>query len=44
MLPIGTSKYIAIIFYSAATQAFYNVEKPDAVGNWQAIIQFQVIF
>ncbi|MFB9076311.1 hypothetical protein ACFFLS_19430 [Flavobacterium procerum] len=32
------------LFYSAAAQAFYNIEKPDYVGNWQAIFQFQVIF
>ncbi|KAF2508658.1 hypothetical protein EYY60_16160 [Flavobacterium zhairuonense] len=32
------------LFYSAATQAFYNVEKPEYVGDWQAIFQFQVIF
>ncbi|WP_294960774.1 hypothetical protein [uncultured Flavobacterium sp.] len=38
---IGTKSKL---FYSAAAQGFYNVEKPDYVGNWQAIIQFQVIF
>ncbi|SFD48905.1 hypothetical protein [Flavobacterium phragmitis] len=32
------------LFYSAAAQAFYNIEKPEYVGNWQAIFQFQVIF
>ena len=32
------------LFYSAAAQGFYNVERPDLIGNWQAILQFQVIF
>lgn len=32
------------LFYSAATQAFYNIEKPDPIGSWQLIFQFQVIF
>lgn len=32
------------LFYSAAAQAFYNVERPDLIGNWQAIFQFQIIF
>ena len=38
---IGTKSKL---FYSAAAQAFYNVERPDLIGNWQAILQFQVIF
>ncbi|WP_163411359.1 hypothetical protein [Flavobacterium ajazii] len=38
---IGTKSKL---FYSAAAQAFYNVERPEYIGNWQAIFQFQVIF
>lgn len=38
---IGTKSKL---FYSAGAQAFYNVVRPDLIGNWQAILQFQVIF
>jgi hypothetical protein len=37
---IGKGKY----FYSAALQGFYNAVRPDFVGNWMIIVQFQVIF
>jgi hypothetical protein len=32
------------LYYSAAVQVLYNVVKPEVVGNWQALFQFQVIF
>jgi hypothetical protein len=31
-------------FYSAALQGFYNVVRPDFVGNWMIVAQFQFIF
>jgi len=37
---IGKSK----LFYSASAQGFYNAERPDIVGAWTAIGQFQIIF
>ena len=30
-------------FYCADAQFFSNVEKPDPVGSWEAVIQFQII-
>ncbi len=38
---IGTKSKL---FYSAAAQGFYNVVRPDYIGNWQANFQFQIIF
>lgn len=37
---IGKSKY----FYSAAVQGFYNAARPEPVGSWSVILQFQIIF
>ena len=31
-------------FYSAALQSFYNVARPEIVGTWMVMIQFQIIF
>ena len=31
-------------FYSAALQGFYNVARPEIVGAWMIIAQFQIIF
>ena len=36
---LGSSK----LFYCATAQMFYNAVKPDIVGNWEAILQFQII-
>lgn len=51
LVPVGggTGKTFQIgtkskLFYSAAAQAFYNVERPALIGNWQVIFQFQIIF
>ncbi|PIB35427.1 hypothetical protein BFP72_08475 [Reichenbachiella sp. 5M10] len=32
------------LFYCATAQLFYNAVRPSIVGNWEAIVQFQVIF
>ena len=32
------------LFYSAGIQGFYNAIRPDGVGDWELIAQFQVIF
>jgi hypothetical protein len=32
------------LFYSGGAQVFYNVVKPDIVGDWQAILALQIIF
>ncbi|RXM45430.1 hypothetical protein BOW57_04825 [Flavobacterium sp. YO64] len=40
VIPFNKNK----LFYSAAAQAFYNAEKPEYVGNWQTVFQFQIIF
>jgi hypothetical protein len=37
---VGKSKR----FYSAAIQGFYNVARPEIVGTWSVIAQFQFIF
>ncbi|AWW29626.1 hypothetical protein DN752_05545 [Echinicola strongylocentroti] len=37
---IGNSPF----FYCATGQLFYNTIKPDIVGDWQAVVQFQIIF
>ncbi len=37
---IGKSKY----YYSAALQGFYNAAKPEIVGDWMIVAQFQIIF
>ncbi|MEL4308679.1 hypothetical protein [Joostella sp. CR20] len=37
---IGKSK----LFYCAAAQVFYNVVRPEVVGSWEAVLQFQLIF
>ncbi len=37
---IGQGKY----YYSAAIQGFYNAAKPEIVGEWMIIAQFQIIF
>ena len=31
-------------FYSASAQGFYNAVRPDPVGDWTVIVQFQIIF
>ena len=36
---IGNSK----LFYCATAQVFYNAVKPDIVGNWEIVLQFQFI-
>ena len=37
---IGKGKY----FYGATMQGFYNVAKPEIMGTWMIIAQFQIIF
>ncbi|WP_335965188.1 DUF1254 domain-containing protein [Galbibacter sp. PAP.153] len=32
------------LFYCATAQLFYNAVKPDIVGDWEAVLQFQIIF
>ncbi|MDG3582829.1 hypothetical protein [Galbibacter pacificus] len=32
------------LFYCATAQFFYNAVKPDIVGDWEAVLQFQIIF
>ncbi|HEX4508350.1 MAG TPA: hypothetical protein VH722_21660 [Alphaproteobacteria bacterium] len=32
------------LFYSANVQGFYNAARPNGVGDWEAIVQFQIIF
>ena len=31
-------------FYSAALQGFYNAARPEIVGTWMVVAQFQIIF
>lgn len=31
------------LFYCATAQLFYNALKPELVGDWQAVLQFQII-
>ncbi|WP_200980104.1 hypothetical protein [Echinicola sp. 20G] len=50
LLPVGggAGKTFQIgksaLFYCATGQLFYNTIKPEAIGVWQAVFQFQVIF
>lgn len=32
------------LYYCATAQMFYNAVKPDSIGNWEAMFQFQIIF
>lgn len=41
---VGRTFKLGKLFYSATAQGFYNALRPNGVGNWQAIGQFQVIF
>ncbi len=40
----GKNFKLGEFYYSPAIQAFYNVIRPDDVGSWMVIVQFQIIF
>lgn len=39
----GKTFQIGKNYFCADAQVFYNAVKPDIIGNWQAIVQFQMI-
>lgn len=41
---LGKTFKMGKLFYSASVQGFYNIVRPEGIGRWMAMAQFQIIF